>query len=140
MPNPILGSLSAARRAAVACHAISRGGSPCGSPAREGTHLCAMHTPDVAARCRLKARISRASEPVVPDLDLPALSRLDCRRDDHYALARQGVWQHLLAGSIDSTTARTALQVAREIHDTVVASSASAAIADIAAAPPARED
>ncbi len=92
-------------------------GGSCTAPKMKGHPTCYAHDP---ARRRVEAAraalaLERKLVTIDTDLDLNGLMGLDWSNPDALAIARRGIWQHLLAGSIRSDAARAALDVAEQL-------------------------
>ncbi len=99
------------------CGQPTRFKGPCTAPKMRGHPTCYSHDP---ARTRIeeaRAELRRVRQAVTldTDLDLNGLMGLDWSNPDALAIARRGIWQHLLAGSIRSDAARAALDVAEQL-------------------------
>ena len=104
MPSPIHVPL------ASRCVASTRAGSRCSCARVEGQDVCLFHD------ARRRKVGNQPADACVPSLNLRQLGELDLASPDGIAAARVGVWQHLLAGSLDPHVAKAALPVAESIH------------------------
>jgi hypothetical protein len=105
------------------CTFVHEDGRPCASCPRRGTSRCAFHPLDEEGKEALRSwgakgyrAATKKPDIVKPDISLGEMARLNLKDDASLERARTGVWQHLLAGSLDPHTAKAALSVADTLH------------------------
>ncbi len=99
------------------CGQPTKFGEKCTAPRMRGHDVCYQHNPSRMQIEQARAKSAREARSISlqTDLDLPALMALPWDHPDALAIARRGIWQHLLAGSIRSDAARAALDVAEQL-------------------------
>lgn len=96
------------------CSALTKAGLPCGAPASPSTGLCVSHHAPTQERLR-RLRAQAKDAPPIPTISVDQLMGLDLTKGDALAIARSGVWQNLLAGTLEPHVAKVALDVAETI-------------------------
>ena len=91
-------------RSSHRCTAIKENGERCSVPRVGDTKLCCFHSPR-----------RKGPNYVSPELSLSDLSKLDLEAPGALQKALVGIWQHLLAGSLQPHVAKQAVGVAEAI-------------------------